>query len=263
MVTGAMKTVLFALLILMLPGNTSFPSDRYVDERTRTEVYFCSTDKMFPHNWYNKKINPRAAPLDALERERMINILDRAFSKYPDHILKDNLNRVYAVKSLTFYDVPYGGTNSGNTVYLADYSSSHASSDHFLEGVFHHEFSSILMRSCVSFFDEKEWKKNNPAGFLYGKGGVNAILNGEASLAFDPSLFDQGFLNKYSQSALEEDINVFAQNLFTGGSGFWSIADEYPRIRKKAGLLIAFYHRIDPVFTEDYFRYPGSRLVNR
>jgi hypothetical protein len=258
-----MKTVLSVLLILISLGNTSFPSDRYVDERTSTEVYFSVQEKMFPQNWYSKKINAMAVPLEEGERERMIGILDRAFSKYPNHVLKENLDRVYAVKSLTFYDVPYGGTNSRNTIYLADNSSSPAFTDHFIEGVFHHEFSSILMRTCVTFFNEKEWKKVNPAGFLYGNGGVNAILNGEASLTFDPALFTQGFLNKYSQSALEEDINVFAQNLFTSGSAFWSVVDENPRVRKKAELLIAFYHRIDPAFTEDYFRYPGSRLTNR
>jgi hypothetical protein len=216
---------------------------------------------MFPPNWYSRRINATAEPLEPGERQRMIDILERAFSKYPDHVLRDNLDRIYALKSLTFYDLPYGGTNAKNTVYLADNPASPAFTDNFIEGVFHHEFSSILMRSSLTSFNDKEWKKSNPSGFLYGKGGVNAILNGEASLTLDPSLFEQGFLNKYAQSALEEDINVFAQNLFTGGTSFWLIVDDHPRIRQKAELLIDFYHHLDPVFTEDYFRYPGTRLT--
>ena len=258
-----MRTMLSGLFVIALLGGASFPSDRYVDERTSTEVLFTTREKMFPLNWYNKKINATAVPLEPEERQRMIDILDRAFSKYPDHVLRDNLDRVYALRSLTFFDIPYGGTNAKNTVYLADDPASPAFTDRFIEGVFHHEFSSILMRSCLSFFNEKDWKKANPAGFIYGKGGVSAILSGNASLSFDPTLFGHGFLNRYSQSALEEDINVFAQNLFTGGSSFWVIVDENPRIREKADLLIAFYHRIDPIFTEDYFRYPGSRLTIR
>lgn len=258
-----MKAILSVLCGFVLLGASSYPSDMYVDERTSTEVFFNLTDKMFPGNWYSKKINATAVPLDKSERQRMINILDRAFNKYPDNVLKKNLDRVYALKSLKFYDISYGGTNAMNTVYLTDNNPNPNFTDGFIEGVFHHEFSSVLLRSFPSWFNRQAWKNVNPPVFTYGNGGVNAILNGEASLAFDPSLFENGFLTKYSESALEEDINVFAQYLFTGGVTFWSVVDQNTRIRKKATILISFYHRIDSTFTEDYFRYPGKRYTSR
>jgi len=258
-----MKTILSVLFGFVLAGSSTFPGDMYVDERTSTEVFFNITGKMFPKNWYSKKINATAEPLDRSERRRMIDILDRAFNKYPDNVLKNNLDRVYALKMLKFYDIPFGGTNAGHTVYLSDNASNPNFTDSFIEGVFHHEFSSILLRSYPSFLDNRIWENANPPSFYYGNGGVNAIRNGEASLNFDPSLFERGFLTRYSESAIEEDINVFAQNLFTGGTSFWTIVDQNPRIRTKANLLISFYHHIDPVFTEDYFRYPGKRYTSR
>lgn len=258
-----MKTILSVLFGFVLLGFSTYPSDLYVDERTSTEVFFNLTDKMFPKNWYSKKINATAEPLDKSERQRMINILDRAFDKYPDNVLKNNLDRVYALKSLKFYDIPYGGTNAISTVYLSDNASNPNFTDSFIEGVFHHEFSSILLRAFPSYLNGQAWKNVNPKSFNYGNGGVNAILSGEASLNFDPSLFEKGFLSKYSESALEEDINVFAQNLFTGGIHFWTIVDQNPRIRIKATILISFYHLIDSTFTENYFRYPGQRYTSR
>jgi hypothetical protein len=53
---------------------------------------------------------------------------------------------------------------------------------------------------------------------------------------------------------MENDINTFAQNIFSPSENFWKIADGYLRIKKKVKILIDFYNKIDPMFTEDYFR---------
>jgi hypothetical protein len=102
--------------------------------------------------------------------------------------------------------------------------------------------------------DPCDWTCINPPDFQYGNGGVAAIQNGEASMDFDSRLFEGGFLNKYAQSAFEEDFNVFSQNLFCGSETFWGVVDSFPRIRKKATLIIGFYNQLDPRFTESYFR---------
>lgn len=249
-----MKTLLPLFFIGFLLIAASYPKDMYVDERTSTEVFFTTSEKMFPRHWYGNQINAEAHPLERSERQRIINILDKAFDKYPESVLKNDLDRVYALKSLKFYGVSYGGTNSKNTIYLADDESNPNYTNHFIEGVFHHEFSSILLRTYPEVLDEEIWNSINPSRFIYGNGGIIAILNGEASVLLDPKLFESGFLTKYSESAIEEDINVFAQNLFTGGHEFWEAVDTHKKIKKKASLLINFYHQIDPSFTESYFR---------
>jgi len=249
-----MKTLLPLFIIGFLLIAASYPKDMYVDERTSTEVFFTTTDNMFPKHWYGNQINAEAQSLDRTERLRVIFILDKAFEKYPETVLKNELDRVYVLKSLKFYGVSYGGTNSKNTVYLADDGNNPFYTNHFIEGVFHHEFSSVLLRTYANLLDEEVWEAINSSHFIYGNGGVIAILNGEASVALDTKLFALGFLTKYSESAIEEDINVFAQNLFNGGHEFWEAVDAHKKIRKKATLLIDFYNHIDPAFTESYFR---------
>ena len=176
-------------------------------------------------------------------------------AKYPAHVLKENLHTIYAFNSLNFYGLPYGGTFSVSkkTVYITDDTSLNVK-DQCIESFFHHEFSSILLRKHPCFISKRTWKSNNQLDFHYGKGGLEAIREGNSSMEYDSILNEKGFLNKYSQSSLEEDMNVFAQNIFAGGPGFWKIVDHYDKIKAKALLIISFYHKIDPVFTEKYFR---------
>jgi len=224
------------------------------------DIVFDTEPRMFPSNWYCKRIHAEAVSLPKTYRAQAMDILNRAIAKYPEEVLFAYLKKVYVMQSMNFFGVPYGGTNAREMVYLAYENSSPGFSAEYLEGVFHHEFSSVLLRKFQKEFDEEGWLKANPSGFRYGEGGVQAIKNGEASMEYDLDLHPSGFLNKYSLSAREEDFNVFAQNLFSGGLPFWNIVDTYPSIREKTSLMIRFYHRIDPVFTEEYFRalaYPG------
>ena len=209
---------------------------------------------MFPNNWYCKRIDAQAVSLPQEYRTDAMDILNNAIAKYPEDVLFVNLRRVYVMKSLTFFGVPYGGTNTRDVVYLTYDNSNPNRTAEYVEGVFHHEFSSVLLRKFVKHFDKRGWADINPPGFAYGRGGVDAIRHGEASLDYDYDLLELGFLNKYSQSAMEEDINVFAQHLFSGGEQFWYIVDTFERIREKVILIINFYYQIDPQFTEEYFR---------
>jgi len=258
-----MRTFIPLLLAGFLFISASLPRDSYIDERTSTEIIFSLQENMFPQHWYSKKINAEVEPLVREERQRVVNILARAFLKYPEKLLRENLDRVYAFKSMKFFGVPYGGTNTKNTIYLADDENNPGFTDAYIESVFHHELSSVLLRSYPGVFNMSAWQTINSPGFMYGNGGVEAILNGEASMRFDPELFERGFLTRYSQASPEEDINVFAQNLFTGGSSFWDIVDENMRIRKKASMLIGFYQAIDPSLTEEYFRDLNLRFAER
>ncbi len=144
--------------------------------------------------------------------------------------------------------------NVGNPHFISDDESNPSFTDSYIEGVFHHEFSSVLKRSFPAFLNSDTWEAVNEPTFTYGNGGVYAIRTGEASLALNPELYPSGFLTQYSQASVEEDINVFAQNLFSGEKSFWEIVERNPKIRRKAQLLIAFYQKIDPRFTESYFR---------
>ena len=157
---------------------------------------------------------------------------------------------------MKFYDVGYGGTNSTDALYLTNNGAAMGYNDLYMEQTFHHEYSSILYRNYPSFIDEEAWKEANITGFDYNdpENGVGAIRNNESSQDLDTALCKKGFLTQYSLSGIENDINTFAQNIFSPSAGFWKIVDQYPRIKRKVKLLIDFYNRIDPLFTVEYFK---------
>ena len=226
----------------------------YYDQRSGVEVLFASNVNIFPHQWSGKKINPSIYPVPSEEIPRLEALLKHAFTKYPLDMLDAHLDRVYVVKSMKFYGLPYGGTNYQHSVYLSDDTDNPWFTDEYIEQVFHHEFSSILIRDFPDYFEKARWLSANPSSFNYGKGGADAISQDLANMALDPVLIEQGFLSQYSTASLEEDINVCAQYLFTGGREFWRVVELNDAIREKTRILINFYHKINPVFTESYFR---------
>ena len=226
----------------------------YYDQRSGVKVVFPSSLSIFPHQWSGKKVNPDIRPVASEQIGRLEDLLTRAFSKYPVNMLSENLDRVFVLKSMRFYGLPYGGTNYQHSVYLSDDTDNPWFTDEYIEQVFHHEFSSVLIRDFPSFFDKTKWLALNPSSFTYGKGGADAILKGVANMDIDPGLVGEGFLSEYSMASLEEDINVFAQNLFTGGREFWRLVELNDTIREKTRIIISFYHKVNPVFTESYFR---------
>lgn len=246
--------VTIALMVLGLPvfsqlnrGDTTIKAVR---------ISFAYSPSIFPVEWQASPISAAGERIAASEISRSKAIMVKALEKYPGASLRNDLKIVYFLKSMQFYDVGYGGTNSTDALYLTNSGVASGYTDLYLEQTFHHEYSSILYRNHPSFINETAWKSANIAGFDYNdpENGVGAIRNNESSQDLDTALCRKGFLTQYSLSGFENDINTFAQNIFSPSEGFWQIADKYPRISKKLKLLIAFYNKIDPAFTEDYFR---------
>jgi hypothetical protein len=217
-------------------------------------VYTAARPGMFPAAWNQREISPIASSLEPEEVTRSFNIIDRAMEKYPDSLLKRNLKRVYVVRRLSFYGVPYGGTNSSDTIYLANAGREMGFSDRFLEESFHHEFSSILLRNYPSLFDRKAWLMANPPGFKYQGDGTMAVRSGSASTKANPRLQVDGFMAQYATASIEEDFNMIAEALLTGSSDFWRAVQSSPRLRQKADVAIRFYSSLSGSFNEGSFR---------
>lgn len=248
------RTLLLLLPLLVLTSAVSIEIPEHSPILDGIDILFDTEPRMFPASWYCKRIGAEAVSLPREHRTEAMDILNLAIAKYPEDVLFVHLRKVYVLRSLSFFGVAYGGTNTKDVIYLTYDDTNPERTAEFVEGVFHHEFSSVLFRKFSKHIDRKSWESINPPDFSYGKGGVEAIKKGEASLDFNYDLLEVGFLNLYSQSAFEEDMNVIAQNLFSGGEQFWFIVDTFEKIRMKALLTIDFYHQIDPQFTEEYFR---------
>lgn len=185
--------------------------------------------------------------LDTLEYQRTTNIIDYSLKKYPNSVLASYLKRLYVFKRLTFYGVGYGGTYSLDLKNIFVTNNGYYFKD--ICGIIHHEFSSILLRCHIDFFDAEGWEDNNESEYLdfLVKEALEANLN---AFVYDSTSNKKGFLFQYSQTSLENDFNSFAQEIMQGEPEFWEIVRKYPRIREKTKIFLKFYYAIDKGFKE-------------
>lgn len=217
---------------------------------TPSVVAFDAAESIFPDFWRRAPYEASARPLPDYEKSRARRILEHGLAKYPPALVRQNLKRVQVVRELRFSGVQAAGTNSLDTIFVAD----DGESDAFLEETLHHEFSSILLRNYAERFPEAAWKGLAPADFRYGESGVDAIKAHHDSLEYDDRLNAQGFLHEYAQASLEDDFNSISEKLFGNDPRFWEIAGRHSKIAAKAALAMRFYRELDPRFTEEYFR---------
>jgi len=220
------------------------------------KVGFRYSISIFPPEWQVAPISAKGEPMDVKEIPRMKKVMTLALAKYPQRVLSDNLLAVHFLKVMKFFNVSYGGTNSNDVIYLVNNGKLEGYTDEYLEQTFHHELSSILLRNFADLLDTTAWKKNNEPGFEYNdpENGVGAIRNNQSSQELDTNWCEKGILTQYASSSIENDVNTIAQNLFCPDADFWKYTDRYPRLKEKVKMLIAFYSRLHPLLTEDYFR---------
>ncbi len=250
------------------PSTTSRPSRRI--RNFDHLISFASGPEVFPKSWLRAPFYQTASPIDPSQKDRARRVISRSLAKYPDAVIKATLGdkSVYALGGLKVYRrMNFGGTASAKAVYVVVQGKSTGYSDKFIESVFHQEYSTLLMNRYLKHLDMKAWKAINPKGFAYlgpnswdriraRDGGAKAI-DGKGKtnlLATSKTLLAQGFLVKYSTSSLENDVNGYAAALFANEPSFWANVDKHQTVRKKTELTIKFYNRINPIFTEQYFR---------
>jgi len=225
-----------------------------MEPRTRIPIITTVTADMFPESWRKAPISAEASPLDPNETARSVRVTLAAMEKYPAGVLKTNLEKVYITKRIAFYGLVYGGTNSLGAVYISNDGVANGFTDSYLERAFHHELSSIFLRNFSSRLDMKAWRASQPTGFKYRGDGTSSLREGTASTRYEDKYHKQGFLAQYATSSLEEDFNMMAEGMLSGLPEFWSAVDRHPLLKSKMTAVVAFYAKLDPVFTESYFR---------
>jgi len=153
-------------------------------------VVFDYSRSIFPVLWHDSPISAMGEPIPPEERERSKAILKLALDKYPELALTRDLKNVYFLKTMKFYDVAYGGTNSNDALYLTNNGKANGYTDLYLEQTFHHEYSSILFRNHPSYLNERLWLKANTSDFAYTdpEQGIGAIRNNQSSQDLDTAL---------------------------------------------------------------------------
>ena len=212
-----------------------------------------SEPSIFPQAWLSRRINAESESLHKSEVQRSRKILKKAVSKYPDRVLDSNLKVIYVLHKLKYCGINASGTNSKSNVYVVNRGSHQGYTDSWIEGTFHAEFSSILLRNSPQHLDKLAWKKQNLQPFKYGMSGVQAVKLGKSRQELDRSFHVKGFLHQYATSTVENDFNSIAEQLFLGNPRLWTAARKHQRINNKMMLVIAFYHKIDPRFSKSFF----------
>ncbi|MDW8302467.1 MAG: hypothetical protein RML38_08360 [Bacteroidia bacterium] len=241
------------LLIHALYANT-FDIDNsgyYLDTSTGIKIIWQNVE--FPTKWMQQPINALYVPIEEKEKDRFLPIILKAMRKYPAAVLRKNLKFIYLAGCLSFYGVKYGGTNSNDCLYLANEGIEKGYTELYLEQLFHHEFSSILLRNYPKYFQKDEWLSYTEYEFKEGSSGVEAIKKGANKTEFDEELCQKGILYQYALSSLENDFNAYAENIFCPKKEFWKIAEQYFNVKQKVYLIIDFYNSISSEFNMDYF----------
>jgi hypothetical protein len=245
-----MLKLLFVLCSFTFAACSSFsPTLKSIEDSYGVKIISDYSPLIFPAEWRNAKIPPVATQIDPDQLERYDYVLNVAFRSYPKSVIRKNLKNVYLLGSLTIFGVSAGGTYSDDSLYLVGFPEERGYTDLFLIEFFHHEFSSILLKNYK--LDEAKWSGTNPRWFKYGRGGIDAIRRGHASLVGTPELYQNGFLSEYSMSSIEEDFNVFSQKVFARPALMSARINRYPYLKKKFTVWAEFYSKIDSRLTEE------------
>lgn len=242
-----------ACFFVLLLSSLSHAEEHGILEKP-VRVVTSADSSIFPESWRNEPVLASGEVLPESHAGRVRAVLSHALAKYPAQVLQRELKAVFVFAELRYSGVITSGTNSLNSVYLKTGDVKQGFTDTHIEGVFHAEFSSILLRNHAAFLDKEAWQAANPAGFQYLGNGVDAVKQKKAATTLRDDLHEQGFLVEYAQSTLENDLNGFAKMLFNGEPELWRVAAKFPKVRRKLDLSLAFYQKIDASFTEVCFR---------
>jgi hypothetical protein len=207
--------------------------------------------------------NSKVTPIRHRVLARYPRILKNALDKYPSDIIKKHLNTIQFAGEIDAGGFKYGGTHDPfrRIIYLVDDGSKN---DHEAMSTFHHEMSSLILKKHSFFINP--WTDQNPKGFKYLREVYDTWEDLQKKVDISNNYkedYKKGFLNTYSQTNFENDFNEYSAMIFTYPEKFKKIMDQYPRVRGKFLIWLDFYHKIDPIFSEDYLlgtNRPTSRM---
>lgn len=173
--------------------------------------------------------------------QRALLNLDTSLSVYPKEFINKYLHNIYIVETMLFSknEVGPAGTYSLND--RAVYISNIGAADSSLQKAFHHEFSSIVRKFSWVSFPKNEWLAINDESFSY-----YLTSNKNGTDIPEDELRQQGFLEEYSASLFDNDVEVFTSWLFYEPQNLAAVAKKHEKIMRKLKLLYDYYRKVDP-----------------
>ncbi len=238
--------------------------DIVTDERTGVRIVFYDFSKHendMKSRWRNGVVE--VVPAKRKNRHYYKRYAKRALKQYPLELIKKYLRTLYIVEEIKLifgslsiepegiYDLERGA------IYLTTGGARYDSQLN-TEDIFHHEFSSFLLHGYAYLFPKAEWLALNPSDFQYDIGHTD---DGDSPFVPEDGefYFQRCLPGPHAMTSWENDINTFAMQLFWARATLVGVRerplpfDDYPCLQKKLDLLAAFYRRIHPMFTAEYF----------
>jgi len=177
-----------------------------------------------------------------------LGILKKALGKYPPGLIKNALTKVYIAGPYSEDDAVIVGMYEKRLIYLFYNHKWGDNTPLFLEQTFHHEFSSILIKKYN--FQAFDWLKLSPPNFAYiiNPKKIDRYMNTVGSYAATESMLKDGVVSAYGMVNAENDINTYAETIFTQPEKMKEYIATYPVIAQKFKLLEKFYLSISPEF---------------
>jgi hypothetical protein len=190
----------------------------------------------------------KVSPIDDAQYLAYLKVVQKALLKYPPALIKKHLKNLYIGGPYQENDALITGMYEGNKIYLFYNHKFGNNSSLFLEQTFHHEFSSILIQNYD--FPAFEWLKLNPKDFKYiiNPVKIDAYMNSIDSYEADEAALKEGLVSRYGKVNAENDINTYAELVFTQPEEMKMFIKKYPVVMKKYQMLKQFYLSISPEF---------------
>ena len=172
-----------------------------------------------------------------------LNGIEAALQQYPPGFVAKLIKAVFIGGELRMQGELASGTAGAAWVIIS------ARSDYGPEGLrdvgflaLHHELSSFVLRADPRTWPK--WAEFAPSGWHYVEEPGGALRGAKAA---DPPLVT-GFLDAYGATNLENDFNVYAEDMFGNPDKVARLARQYPLIRRKRDFVMETYAAIDPEF---------------
>lgn len=217
----------------------------------RYQLTIITSHPEFPMRTYHGLIEGREA--DPKYLESYLPIFASEWSLYPVELIRrTRLQRIILCTGLSFAGQARTAIPdfARNDLYIDVARGRH--SEQYTRKVIHHEFFHIIdYRDDGSLYADERWSALNPLGFHYGTGGKNAQNDATVSL-LDGRL--QGFLNRYSMTAVEEDKAELFTHMIVNGRMVEERAKKdkvlQSKVERMKELVRQFCPRMDEQFWE-------------
>ena len=181
-------------------------------------------------------------PGDAPNRDRYLRRLRDELGRYPRAFLaRSGLRTIAVVKNLAYAGQPRAAVPDPYQGVLYLDAACAANNPQYEQHVIHHEYFHYVQgaRHRTPYADDPAWRGFNPPDFRYGDGGASTRDPNVTPLTHPAP----GFINRYAQSAPEEDMaEVFAALRVTEERQLierWAREDEH--LKRKVAYLEKFF----------------------